>query len=385
MGINAFQGTKSPVDAISKALEVASTVYNIKHAAAANDLIQSKLASEKLQQDQTARLADPDSPESKKAQEEATMAFDLASKQGYVSPEKASAIATLVKGSPAQEGHTLEAGMVGPEKPAQEAVPGLSAQTLAKDQEISPFLALVKGEQAAKARQTGFDVRDNQLQERQDFAAHQRVLAKLKGDPQMIKRLGQYQNLSNALNNVVAADNLTPQQIDEFQQSVRANIGAGGGGVGEREHTYLNSLGLNAERFKQFVTGDPAQIAQDDKLVTHIKQLARLEQQNITNQMDKRINVLTAGNKSIYDRRPDYKSDLQDVISAAKDQFTQEEPPSVATHSPATSSDVGIPGVSSAKASNIKPHPQDSVAVQWAKANPKDPRSAKILMMNGAN
>jgi len=30
-----------------------------------------------------------------------------------------------------------------------------------------------------------------------------------------------------------------------------------------------------------------------------------------------------------------------------------------------------------------KPHPQDSQAVQWAKANPNDPRAAKIISLNG--
>lgn len=33
--------------------------------------------------------------------------------------------------------------------------------------------------------------------------------------------------------------------------------------------------------------------------------------------------------------------------------------------------------------SSPKPHPQDSAAISWAKANPKDPRAAKILQANG--
>lgn len=41
------------------------------------------------------------------------------------------------------------------------------------------------------------------------------------------------------------------------------------------------------------------------------------------------------------------------------------------------------PATANASAAPIPPHPQDSEAVAWAKANPKDPRSAQILDLNG--
>lgn len=42
-----------------------------------------------------------------------------------------------------------------------------------------------------------------------------------------------------------------------------------------------------------------------------------------------------------------------------------------------------LAGAGSSAATAPTAHPQDSIAMQWAKANPKDPRAAKILALNG--
>ncbi len=164
-------------------------------------------------------------------------------------------------------------------------------------------------------------------QDQRDSRAHQMNLSRLKQDKTLGQNLTQYQNLGNALVTIEQADSLTPQQIDEFQQAVRSNLGIKGtGGVEEREKTYFNSLGLNAARWKQFLTGNPADLAKDSKMVNHFKQLATLERKNIDNQTQRRIKAVTSGNESVYKRNPSLQGDIMSAIQATKDQFAQPTP-----------------------------------------------------------
>lgn len=156
----------------------------------------------------------------------------------------------------------------------------------------------------------------NLYQERLDSTAHQATLRYLRNDKNLRDKLVQYQNISNALNNYASADVHTPQQFDELQQAVRANLGIkGSSGVGERERTQLNSLGLSADRIGQILTGKPADVKNAD-FDAHIKNLASLEGANIKQQYSSRLNAIAAGNGSMYARRPDLASDLQEAISA---------------------------------------------------------------------
>lgn len=150
-----------------------------------------------------------------------------------------------------------------------------------------------------------------------DQRIHDKVVARLNNDKQLQSRLVQYQNLGNALTNFASAEHTTPQQLDELQQSIRANLGIkGGSGVGEREHTYINSLGLNADRLKQFITGNPTDIAKNAPLLKHLQDLAKLEQGNIRGQYESRMKSVTAGHDSLYKRRPELRSDLDDLIQS---------------------------------------------------------------------
>ncbi len=94
----------------------------------------------------------------------------------------------------------------------------------------------------------------------------------------------------------------------------------------------------------------------------------------------------------MYGRRPDLKDDLKDFLSAQKDQL--ESPQQAAPPQGLVQPQQGFLGKAAgmlgfgqpaqAAAPVPAPHPQDSAALQWAKANPKDPRSAAILQINGA-
>lgn len=179
------------------------------------------------------------------------------------------------------------------------------------------------------------------IEERNDNTTHNKIVDKLKSDPNLNQRLTQYNNLSNALAIIANAEHVTPQQVAEFQQAVRSNIGVKGtGGVEERADTQIKTLGLNAENFKQFLTGEPATLAKDSNLIKHLQDLAKVEQANIRKQKDNKIAALTSGHKSVYDRRPDLKADLRDSVDAVGSQF--DDSPSIQSPPPAASAVGGL-------------------------------------------
>lgn len=161
-----------------------------------------------------------------------------------------------------------------------------------------------------KGNQTGAIV--DQRKDARDRMEHQKILDKMSNDPQLKARATQYTNLQNALATITQAKDLTPQQIFEFQQAVRSNLGIkGSGGVGEREQTYMNSLGLKAATWKQFLTGDPEKLAKDSGMMNHFKDLANVEMNNIDTQMDSRLNAVASGHGTMYSRRPDLQQDME--------------------------------------------------------------------------
>jgi hypothetical protein len=148
-------------------------------------------------------------------------------------------------------------------------------------------------------------------QSRLDFMAHQRNIQALKKDKPLNDKINQYQNLANALNNLSNAHTLTPQQIDEAQQTIRANLGIKGtSGIGEREKTFINSLGLTSERWSQFLSGDLSNIPKDSPIIRHIEDLAKLESDNVAKQVGTRMRAVTGGNDSVYKRNPELFDDL---------------------------------------------------------------------------
>jgi len=235
-------------------------------------------------------------------------------------------------------------------------------------------------------------------EERMDQQIHQRTLNAINSNPQLKQKLNQFQGLDNALSSIVQADNVTPQQVMEFQQAVRGNMGLkGAGGVGEREETYFKTLGMNAANLKQFLTGDPAELAKDSALMQHFKQLAAVEQGNLGKQYEKALRAASSGHGDLYKRRPDLLDELKDKISAEKDMMQTQNPPDQSSNGLIQQPQGflgklgGLIWGSPARASapTPAPHPQDSQAVQWARQNMNsaDPKTkqkaATILQMNG--
>jgi hypothetical protein len=163
--------------------------------------------------------------------------------------------------------------------------------------------------------------------DRQQVAGHEKMLNDINKDKTLTQRLSQAQNLDNALALIDKADVVTPQQIEEFQQAIRKNIGIGGtSGVGERESTYIKTLGMNAANVKQFITGNPQDVANNPQIMAHLKDLVAVERRNIADQSQKRLDTITKGKEYIYSKRPDLKRDLVEKVKSAASQYQDSGP-----------------------------------------------------------
>lgn len=159
------------------------------------------------------------------------------------------------------------------------------------------------------------------MSERQAFMAHKDVLAKVDKDPQLKQSLSNYKNLDNSFNNIANADLITPEQLEEFQQSVRGALNIKGtGGVNERERTYLKALDIESLKLKELLKSAPQGIRRDHPILQHFNQLVGLEHGNIRKQYDERLGALTAGYESIYESHPKFKHDLENKIKASREQ-----------------------------------------------------------------
>jgi len=175
---------------------------------------------------------------------------------------------------------------------------------------------------------------------RQENQIHERVVARIQRDPILNAKFNQYNNLTSALSNFENAEVPTAQAFDELQQAVRANLGIKGqSAVGEREHTTMNSLGLNAARMMQFLSGDPKRIETDKGFAKHMRDLVRLERENIDKQVNNRLGALSGGHGSMYRRRQDLKGDLMEALNGQRDQFSSGSAPAygAGTQAPQTS------------------------------------------------
>lgn len=171
----------------------------------------------------------------------------------------------------------------------------------------------------ALLKSTANDAAQDRLQQRQDFMAYKSVVDSIKKDPIQKQQLTQLRNLDNAATVFSKAKKIGPQQIQEFQYAIRANLGIKGtSGVGEREKQIIDTLGLRAEDWAQFLTGEPADIARNTELVKHLQDLAQNEVDNIKGQMTDRLDVLSEGYADVFDRRPNYKKNLDRLLGVTK-------------------------------------------------------------------
>lgn len=197
-----------------------------------------------------------------------------------------------------------------------------------------------------------------------DEGVHARALKDVQDDPITKQLVTSTNNLANAKANFEKGG-ATPQDFAELQQTVRANLGIKGtSGVGERESSYLKSLGIKADSMKQFISGNPQSVMDSDPaFAKQIMGLVDLEMKNKAAQAGKQIDQKAAGHQGFYNKpgHEQYSQDFNNVVNQQKAQF-------------------GLLGGGQQAPAG---HPQDSAALQWAKSNPNDPRSAAIMKANG--
>lgn len=155
-----------------------------------------------------------------------------------------------------------------------------------------------------------------------DDQIHQRNITALKKDPLLRKNLGNMQTIENALNNATGVDKLTNEQFHELQQAIRSSITKGTGGVDERAATYYKSLGMSERQLMQYIESKPESLSINDPFVQHVLQIGNAELGNLKRQSSDQANFLTKGNKSMYSRRPDLQSDLDDLTGGVGQVFS---------------------------------------------------------------
>lgn len=171
-----------------------------------------------------------------------------------------------------------------------------------------------------KGEMTDFQYANLELRkDNADKGQHRIAILALNNNKALNDRLGQFQNLKNSMSIITDAKKVGPQQIHEFQQSLRSNLGIKGtGGVDERDKTYFDSAELRFEDWKQFLNGTPADIAKNSEMMKHLIDISNAERKSISAGVDNMVDRLAAGNASMYKRRPDLWADLLEKIDLTK-------------------------------------------------------------------
>lgn len=167
---------------------------------------------------------------------------------------------------------------------------------------------------------------EKMLRERLDNSSHERVLRAVKEDKTIVGLFEKSRNIANAQSLLDQADVVPPEQFHEFQQTIRRNLGiTGTSGLSEREKTMFNNVGLKWDEAQQFLYGTPQDTRESQAaFFKHLQNITGLIQKNNLSQMEGRLKAKMAGRESMYARRPDLYSDLQNLRSATLEQFSPE-------------------------------------------------------------
>lgn len=202
------------------------------------------------------------------------------------------------------------------------------------------------------------------------FQEHSSAVKGVADDAPTKNLLSGYQSMQNALTEF--KNNPSPQSFHTLQNVARMNAGSNNrSGVNERADQYATDLGIKKDEALQLITGNMQDVnLSSPQMVNAVQKVMggelALKQQQAAQQIGKKQKAFA----SIY-QKPEMQGFAQDFSNTVGDQYKQFDlDPS------------GKP-IAAAAAPAGNAHPQDSAAVQWANANPKDPRSAAILKANG--
>lgn len=240
--------------------------------------------------------------------------------------------------------------------------PGWSAADIQRESQkgiLKPFLSGEIGLQGKDAMMQamaarfaqGNDIKERGLGLREDAQAS-RAADTVHHDKQILTLTQGLDRLDRG-RPILDQNTITNQELNDYQQEIQGALtGAqGGGGLGKLERTEYTSLQGKIAGLKQYMTGQP-QDAAPRELVERLKALADHTREVMVQHRSGRASSL---NRNF-------------------------------AHNPAANEEMGkaiqeyAPSNGILKSNNSQ---QDSQAVEWAKSNPKDPRSAIILKANG--
>ena len=166
-------------------------------------------------------------------------------------------------------------------------------------------------------------------------------------------------------------NNLSPQQYGEVVLGLMNQLGSGGS-LGQFEHLKTSTADQGLANIQQFFSSAPAR-AEAGPLI--MNNLLTLKNEQATSQ------AVLDGHASMMQRRypkafshPETAADAQALL----DQYTN-KPQSTMAQAPTPA-----PANGQASLMPAAVHPEANQAVQWANANPNDPRAAVILQRVGA-
>lgn len=161
--------------------------------------------------------------------------------------------------------------------------------------------------------------------------------------------------------------------------------GGSGGAVTQINELVPSSLQGDANKIASWVTGNPRGLEQQ-QFIHSLKDTVEREQSLANEQIGKYIRRKTAGYEKLKKTDPEaYNRILQ--ANLVDYGLTPDQLEGLGGPAPQQQRGLmmGQGGglIPSAQAATPQPHPQDNVAVQWAKSNPNDPRAKAILQANG--
>lgn len=375
VAINNNSRPETDLDKIVKGLTAAKDIFGVGVDLQNIQQLMHKNTLASQQEELNSQRNDPNSAISKHAQAEEGATIDSFANKHYIPQETASKLKQTIFGTPAlaaqpavgpaTEKGDLPAGGTS----AQAAVPALSASQLDKNSELSPLSKFVAGAQSADASRVRLEgltrTKEEANQMRANNAYDTNIGKKYEDRLDAANRVKIL--LGNAMNGqLIPSENLGQQLATDINV-----LQAGHSSVSGTQHSRPNTLFGKVGQLVHFASGDATPAITQSDLGQMLKETDMLYGE-IGTQHQNKFNSWVKGQPQ------EVRPMLVDRFNTSRQQYF----PGGGGDASQPSGGSPMPG-SNAQAGTFSPHPQDSDAVTWAKSNPKDPRSAQILKMNG--
>lgn len=164
------------------------------------------------------------------------------------------------------------------------------------------------------------------INERNIVSQHEHALAEISNpNSQVQKALGAAQSITNSYKAFEASGGMGAE-FEQFQNQLRLNQGssaAARSGVAERAKAHAGSLGISAQQYIQMATGQVQNVENaSPELVKAMKEVGKIETQQITKQADDALTRAEKGRRGFYDEVGGYKAeDYKARINETRDQL----------------------------------------------------------------